>query len=258
VEKLTLGRNYLRYRLTAKTANDLHSPFVFQFFNNVINDQTPYYGFDLIESLRAKHLLDSKSIEVLDYGARSGKRKMKVSRIAAHSVKPKKYGQLLFRIANEFKCKNIIELGTSLGISTLYLSFPDSKSEVITLEGSPEIAALAKMNFDKLKRKNIKLIEGEFSVTLPKALHLLETIDLVYFDGNHRKEPTLSYFNQCLSHINENSIFIFDDIYWSKEMNEAWKTIQSHPAVTTTIDLFQLGIVFFRSGMAKQNFVIKF
>ncbi len=194
----------------------------------------------------------------MDFGARSGKRKIKISTIARRSVKPAKYGQLLFRIVNAFKCRNIIELGTSLGISTLYLSFPDTGNQIITLEGSPEIAGIARTNFERLKRKNIRLIEGEFGVTLPKALHTLETVDLVYFDGNHRKDPTLAYFNQCLSHINENSIFIFDDIYWSREMSEAWKIIQSHPAATTTIDLFQFGIVFFRSGMTKQNFMIKY
>ena len=240
------------------TANDIHSPFVFQLFNDVIRDQTPFYGFDVIESLRAKHLIDNHEIEIIDYGARGGKRKEKISSVSKNVLKPKKYAQLLFRIANNFKCRNILELGTSFGISTLYLSMHDNNSRVITLEGSPEIAALAKKNFNRLSRKNILLIEGEFSDTLPKAISSFPSIDLVYFDGNHRLEPTLSYFNQCLPHINENTIFIFDDIHWSREMNEAWKKIQSHPTTKITIDLFQLGLVFFRPGFNKQNFVIKF
>jgi predicted O-methyltransferase YrrM len=255
---LSLTKDYLRYRLTSLTAHDIHSPFVFEFLNDVIIDETPYYGFELIESMRSKHVLDRSVIEVVDYGARSGIRKQTVSSIARNSVKPKKYGQLLFRIVNAFKFRNILELGTSLGISTLYLSFPDTNGKVVTLEGSPEIARLAKQNFDRLKRNNIELITGEFGETLSKGLRILKNVDLVYFDGNHRKAPTLSYFTQCLKYSNENSIFIFDDIHWSKEMNKAWNEIITHPDITCSIDLFQLGIVFFRKGMLKQHFVIKY
>lgn len=258
VDKLILGRNYIRYRLTANTAHDIHSPFVFQLLNDVINDQTPYYGFDLIESVRSLHLLDNRLIKIEDFGARGGIRNEKISSIARISVKPKKYAQLLFRIANAFKSKKILELGTSLGISTLYLAFPDANSSVITLEGSSEIAKIALQNFERLKRKNITLLQGEFNETLPKAFKMADKLDLVYIDGNHRKAPTLSYFEQCLPYMDEDSIFIFDDIHWSGEMEEAWKIIQSHPLVTTTIDLFQLGLVFFRPGLSKQNFVLRF
>jgi predicted O-methyltransferase YrrM len=258
VDKFTIGKDYLRYRLTALTTHDIHSPFVFELLNDVILDETPYYGFELIESLRSQNLLDNTIISVEDFGARSGSRKQTVSSIARNSLQPKKYSQLLFRIANAFRSKKILELGTSLGISTLYLSFPDTNNKVVTLEGSPEIAARARKNFEKLNRKNIELIEGEFAKTISEALSILQGPDLVYFDGNHRLAPTLSYFNQCLEHANENSIFIFDDIHWSKEMNDAWKQIIDHPLVTCSIDLFQLGLVFFRPGMTKQSFVLKF
>ena len=113
-------------------------------------------------------------------------------------------------------------------------------------------------NFEKLKRKNIQLLKGEFDHTIPQALDQLKQVDLVYFDGNHRKGPTLSYFEKCLARSNEQSIFIFDDIHWSREMNEAWKIIQAHPSVTSSIDLFQLGIVFFRPRLNVEHFVIKY
>ena len=255
--KLSLGRDYLRYRLTSLTAHDIHSPFVFDLLNDVIVDQTPFYGFELIESLRAKHLFDQSVIRIKDFGTRSD-RDAKISTIARTSLKPKKYAQLLFRLVNHFKCENILEIGTSLGITSLYLSFPNANARVITLEGSSALAGLASKNFERLKRKNLEVIVGEFGETLPKALDKFGKVDFVYFDGNHRLDPTLQYFKQCLQHSHAESVFVFDDIHWSREMQEAWLSICNHESVTCTIDLFQLGLVFFRTGMTKQHFTIKY
>jgi predicted O-methyltransferase YrrM len=88
-------------------------------------------------------------------------------------------------------------------------------------------------------------------------LNSLPKLDLVFFDGNHQKVPTLDYFHHCLTKAHENSIFIFDDIHWSSEMDEAWQQIQGHEQVSLTIDLFQFGLVFFRKGIAKQHFTLR-
>jgi len=85
-----------------------------------------------------------------------------------------------------------------------------------------------------------------------------DVIDLVYFDGNHQKEPTLNYFHTCLQKAHKNSLFIFDDIHWSDGMEEAWEQIKKHDRVHLTIDLFQFGIVFFEKEMPKQHFILKF
>lgn len=258
MEKLFLADNYLKYRLRAYTAHDIHSPFVYDLFNNILSDKTPYYGFDLIESIRAKQLLNNSKINIKDFGTGEKQRTVLVSDIAKKAIKPKKYAQLLFRLVNKFSSENILEIGTSLGITTLYLSMPNSKNRIITLEGSPEIAAIAKNNFALIQRKNIELICGEFEESLPIALLKLKKLDLVYFDGNHRRNPTLSYFERCLHLSTEDSIFIFDDIYWSKEMEIAWKEIKKNPKVTLSIDLFQLGIVFFKKGLEKQHFTLRY
>ena len=248
---------YLNYLINAKNAHHIHSPFVFELYKNVFHDKTPFYGFELIESLRARHLLNKQKIFIEDYGTGRKNRHQSICDIVKKSVKPKKYSQLLFRLANSFSSENILELGTSLGITSLYLSYPNKKSRVITLEGSPEIASLAQQNFNLLKRDNIELICGEFSQTLPQSLQKFTHLDMVYFDGNHRKNATLSYFQQCLNHINERSIFIFDDIHWNLEMENAWHEIKENKAVTLSIDLFQFGIVFFRNGIIKQHFTLR-
>ena len=251
-------RKYFNYHLKAGTVHDIHSPFVYDLLNNVIKDKTPFYGFDLLESIRSKHQLDRKIINITDLGTGKKQRKERICDIVNRAVKPKKYSHLLFRLANYFQSENILEFGTSLGLTTLYLSLPRKDSKVITLEGSPEISEIARENFSRLKRNNIELLTGEFDKVLPLALQKLPRLDLVYFDGNHKKEPTLSYFEKCLNHATENSLFIFDDIHWSQEMNDAWNIIKDNPSVTLTIDLFQLGLVFFRKGIIKQHFTLRF
>jgi predicted O-methyltransferase YrrM len=127
------------------------------------------------------------------------------------------------------------------------------------MEGSKEIADFAKQDFQKLKLKNIELVEGNFDNTLSSVVHGLSTVDFAFIDGNHRKEPTIKYFQQLLAKTNNDSILVFDDIHWSSEMEAAWQTIRKNAAVTCSIDLFFIGIVFFRKEFKeKQHFVIRF
>jgi predicted O-methyltransferase YrrM len=250
---------YLKYWFLSKSAHGIHSPFVFVLYNDVIHKKGSYYSFDKIEQLRKKLLLSTKEINVTDLGAgKSGKRT--IAEIAQRSAKSPKYSQLLFRLAYHFKPEAILELGTSLGISTSYLAFANPNSKIITIEGCQNIAAEAKKNFEVLGLKNIESIVGNFDVALRAALCRLPTAtcQFIFIDGNHRKAPTLNYFNQCLAQKNNDSLFIFDDIHWSDEMEEAWEEIKKHPEVTVTIDLFFLGLVLFRKEQVKENFIIRF
>ncbi|KAA3645135.1 MAG: SAM-dependent methyltransferase [Bacteroidetes bacterium] len=250
---------FLKYLIRSFHLHGIHSPFIFDLNDKVIQANLPYYSFDAIESIRAKLLLTNKEIEVLDLGAGSkkgNKQKRKINEIAKSAVKKPKYAQLIFRLVYEFKPKTIVELGTSFGITTAYMAHAASNSKIYTLEGSPEIAKVAKINFEKLNIKNINQIVGNFNDTLPELLKKTETLDFVYFDGNHQEKPTIDYFQLCLEKANENSVFIFDDIYWSKGMKMAWEFIKKHPKVTVSIDLFQIGIVFFKQDQEKQNFTI--
>lgn len=182
-----------------------------------------------------------------------------MSEIAERSSKDKKYCELLFRLAYHFKPTTILEFGTSLGISTAYLASASPNAKVITIEGCRNTASEAKNNFQTLGLQNIETIAGDFDTELSAVgSRQSAIIDFIFFDGNHKKEPTLKYFSQCLESIHNNSVFIFDDIHWSDEMEEAWEEIKSHPKVSVTIDLFFLGLVFFRKEQEKENFVLRF
>jgi predicted O-methyltransferase YrrM len=248
---------FIGYLIKAKGAHSIHSPFVYDLYTKVIKDDGNYYAYPIIESIRAKMLLSETSVNVTDHG--TGKSGIKKARsIANQSVKRAKYGQLLFRLTNTYQPKIIIELGTSLGITTAYLASPLKESKVITMEGCNEIANLAADNFDRLKLKNIEIVIGNFNSTLPATISNLHTVDLVFFDGNHQLEPTLNYFEQLLPLAHANSIFIFDDIHWSEEMGTAWERIASHPEVSVSIDLFELGIIFFSKEKPQNQYVLRF
>jgi predicted O-methyltransferase YrrM len=255
---------FISYKLHASNAkgHGVHSPFVYDFIRKVLLDKRNFYAYEAIELCRNEMLKDQRVLLVEDFGAGSRVRKTNqrsISEIAHSSLKPKKFSQLIFRIVNYYSPEMILELGTSLGITTSYLATANSNAHVTTMEGSNEIAIIAKSNFDKMQLKNVSIIVGNFDDTLPAFLETENTFDLVFIDGNHRQEPTLRYFNQFLPKIHENSILIFDDIHWSGEMEAAWKEIQQHPQVMVTIDLFFIGIVFFRrENKVKQHFSINF
>lgn len=258
MEPLFAAIRFIRYRLTAKTAHGIHSPFVFELLNNVISDRTPFYAFRPIESIRSKMLMDETLLEVTDYGtgAVKGNRRRKVSDIALRYLLPAKYGQLLFRITNRFRPETILELGTSLGISSLYLASPNPSSRLFTVEGCPQTAAVAAANFRRMNAGNIEQRTGEFSSVLPDLLAVLKKVDLAYIDGNHQYQPTLDYFHQLLPYCHENTVLIFDDIHWSRGMEKAWQEIKKHPEVRLTLDLYKMGLVFFRQDATTQHFTL--
>lgn len=255
---------YLRYYLRSMNGkgHGMHSPFVFDFITKVKNDHREYYAYGDVERLRNEMLANKQVINVEDMGAGSSlndHRQRRVCDIARHAAKPAKYGKLFFRMAAYYKPCNMVDIGTSLGITTSYIAAGNPAAKVITLEGASAVADIASENFQKLQLNNVRLVRGNFDDTLPVAINELSTADLVFFDGNHRKEPTVRYFNACLQKINNESIFIFDDIHWSHEMEEAWEVIKTHPSVKCSIDLFFVGIVFFRDEFKEaQHFNIRF
>jgi predicted O-methyltransferase YrrM len=259
-----LAKKYLKYYLTASNSkgHGVHSPFVFEFIKFVLNDKKSYEAYENIEKQRQVLLNDKTVIEVEDFGAGSTVIKTKqrvVKDIAASSLKPKKYSQLLFRMIQFYNKKNVLELGTSFGITTSYIASAKNNPVVTSMEGSQSIANIAQQNFDSLQLNNINIVRGDFEKTLAPFLENTKTIDFAFLDGNHRKIPTLQYFNQILSNSTEETIVVFDDIHWSKEMEEAWEEIKIHEAVTLTIDLFFIGIVFLKKDFkVKQHFAVRF
>jgi predicted O-methyltransferase YrrM len=259
-----LAKKYLHYYLTASNGkgHGIHSPFVFEFIVNVLNDHRHFYTYETVEFVRRQLLKDKNVLTIEDFGAGSAihsSKQRSIASIARHAVKNKKLSQLLFRIVHHYQPQTILELGTSLGISTAYMALANPQAHIITIEGSPSVAKVAKQNHQFLHLHNIDVITGKFDDILPGSLQQLKTIDVGFVDGNHSFEPTRRYFEQMLTKATSQSIFIFDDIHWSKEMEEAWHVIKQHDAVTASIDLFFFGIVLFRSEFrSKREFTIRF
>lgn len=255
---------YLHYYFTASNGkgHGTHSPFVFSFIKNVLNDRTNYPAYEEVESLRKNLRKDNRLIPVEDLGAGTttgAGNQRSISSIATHAAKPPKYAQLLFRMARYYQPQSILELGTSLGLTSAYLAQANEKGKLFTLEGAPSIAELAALHFNQLGLENVEVITGNFDHTLIPTLKKLGRPDMVFIDGNHRKEPTLRYFKILLDHTGPETILIFDDIHWSQEMEEAWEEIRLDPAVQCSLDLFFIGIVFFRQEFReKVHFSIRY
>ncbi len=255
--------DYLKFLLNSKNEHSLHSPFLFDFYTKVVKIKYNPIEFEQIEGLRKRLLNDKREIEITDFGAGSksistNKRNLrKISKIASKSAKSQHLAQLFYRIIQYFGYKSIIDLGTSLGLTTSYQALATSGGKVISFEGCPNIAQIAQSNFHELDLKNIELVIGNIDQTLLEKVEKVKQIDFAFFDANHRIEPTLRYFEICLTKVHEDSCFVFDDIYWSDEMREAWAKIKNHPSVTLTIDLFWVGIVFFRKKQPKQHYILR-
>lgn len=252
---------YLAYRFFSQTKHDVHPPFLFDLITRVFEDKSKISDYIKVENLKKELLGNNKTINVEDFGAGSSVNKgnqRTIGQIAKNSSKPVKYGRLLYRLVKYFNTHTILELGTSLGLSSAYMTLANPDGKVITIEGCPNISSVATENFKKLNIKNIELITGKFDNELTKVINKTYKIDFVFIDGNHRKEPTIKYFEQILQKTNNDSVLIFDDIHWSKGMEAAWKYVKNHTSVTLTVDIFFMGLVFLKKELSKENFIIRF
>lgn len=252
---------YIHYFLIAKNEHAIQGPFIFDFVTKVLYRKDQDEDCKVIDYLRKDLCKSKKVITITDFGAGSNINKSnrrKVKDIAKNSSKNSKFGKLLYRMIKFYKPKNIVELGTSLGISTCYLAKANTKSRVFTFEGCAETAKIANQNLQKLDINNAEITLGNFNKTVNQKLEKIETIDFAFIDGNHQETPTINYFKECLKYANNNTLFVFDDIHWSNGMESAWQTIKEHPKTTVTIDLFFIGIVFIKKELSKENFTIRF
>lgn len=253
---------YINYQLTAYTEHDLHSPFLYNFYMELIKNKHPFSDFEELNKLRKQLQLNATTIEITDLGAGSKKiksNKRQIKQIAKHGIAQKKQAEFLYRLLNKFAPKTIVELGTSVGLTTLYLSKALPKSTIYTIEGCHSLFQFSNELFKTENAQNITSINGNFNTEFPKLLSKTDSLDFLYIDGNHAYEPTINYFKLALEKKKSNSIFVFDDIYWSEGMQKAWKEICSNKEVTLSLDLFYFGIVFFRTeNKEKEHFVLKF
>lgn len=255
LHRLTTLLQYLWY---GRSRYHIHSPFVYAFIKKVLRDKRRFYDMDRIALQRALMLKDISAIQVNDLGAGPNNKKpriahRKVATIARSTGITRLYGELLFRTVDYYQCKNILELGTGLGVSAMYLASANKHTgRFISIEGDTQIAAIARKNLAALDCRNAEVMIGSIQQCLPNALDQLKHIDLAFMDGDHRCEATIAYFNQLLPYLHENSIVVIDDIHWSEEMTQAWNELRKHPEVKLSIDLYRMGLLFFNPDFRQQ------
>jgi predicted O-methyltransferase YrrM len=253
-------KSYLQFLLKSKNQHGVHSPFVFDLVTKCFYDKKKYTEYSILKNYRNSLLQNKNTIKVTDFGAGSKVFKSntrQIAQIAQTAGISSKRAELLFRIVNYFQPENILEIGTSLGLATTALSLGNKNAKITTLEGCSNTLSIAK-NQSHLQNLNyIEFVNTEFEDYLKTYNPQPTTYNLIYFDGNHSKKATLDYFELLLPTITNDSVWIFDDIHWSKDMEDAWKIIKNHPKITITIDTFQWGIVFFRIEQEKEHFIIR-
>jgi predicted O-methyltransferase YrrM len=246
-ENLKLLKNYLNHFIKSshRHGHGIHSPFVYDFVANVLFDKKYYPEYDFFRNIR-KELMDFDiCLDVNEIGAGSKKIQQKtrlVSEMVKVSSVNEKFGRLFFRLAHYYNPLSILELGTSVGLSTIYLSKGAESSKVYTIEGNKSLCDYAKTLFIKKDLKNIEVIEGLFDDKLKTVIPLLTGSPLIFIDGNHSFEPTLGYYRLLSDNLDE-YILIFDDISWSEGMQKAWAEIVFNSKKDVTIDLFRMGII---------------
>ena len=254
-----LLKHYVRHWFVSKTnGHGVHSPFAYKLCEEVFYNPNHFYDFDKLDVLRKALLKNKTNLVIEDFGA--GSKLMpaanrKVNQIAKQGISSKKQSELLYRLVNFLNCKTVIELGTSIGLNTLYLAMPSPDNNVYTIEGSTELHKFAQTLAIENNITNVRFIHGKFDDELPNLLNQLSGFDLLYVDGNHRYTSTLNYFNVALQKYHNNSLIVFDDIYWSKDMTKVWEEIKNHPSVSLSIDTFYFGLVFFKQEIKTKQHI---
>ena len=268
--------SYLKHRMTARHTggHGVHSPYLFEWVRMVMSDENSYYAWEAIEKRRERMLADERIVEFVDYGSggegnhfaedRGAVEDRRVKDIAKGSLAKKKYAQLLARLVNWLgngrldmgdRRLVIVELGTSLGITTAYMAMMDSRNKVVTYEGCPAVADIAKENWKALGIKNIDCRVGE--IKMEDLDRDIQTWDLAFVDANHTYASTRAYFNVLAEKAHAKSVMIVDDIHYNTEMEMAWRAICADERVMSTMDLYQMGLVFFDQNYWKRHYVMK-
>jgi predicted O-methyltransferase YrrM len=261
--KLYHALKYLEYLALSRHSkgHGIHSPFVFDLVSTLFRNKTCVDVVCSIEIIRKSLLKDKRKIVVNDLGSGREKRKTpirKVSEIARNSAIPKRYGTLLSKLAGRFGNGTVLELGTSLGIGTMYMAFANPSASVYTIDACSECSGIAAENFKSAGLSNVKQLNGTFADVLPTFLSAGANPGFVFIDGDHRKKALTENFNMLAESSASTTVIAIDDIHDSPEMTEAWHEIRQHGKVTATIDIFRMGIVFFREDITRNHYRIRY
>lgn len=257
---------YINHVFTAwnTSGEGIHSPYLFELVRFVLRDRNSYYCFADIERRREMLLACSDTLDVVDYGSAGAKEGLHVQRrvcdIAKNHLESAKVGQMMFRLvnwlgANEKRPLEILELGTSLGVTTSYLAAANSRNRVVTLEGSGEVLNVAKGVWRALKLENIEWQEGNIDNSL--YIYARENLDVAYVDANHTYEATRRYVDFLLPRMNGKGVIVLDDIHHSDQMERAWRELKNDARVTSSMDMYHVGLLFVDPHYLRRHYKIR-
>jgi predicted O-methyltransferase YrrM len=254
-QKNSLRKSILLYRrILRHKGHGVHSPFVYNLITKVIEEHCPYYRFSDIELLRRRLLLAEDTVLL----SRNGRlRRYSVASIVAHKAIRPKQGALLFRLTNYFRSQNILQIGASVGLSTLYLTSYSQDVKCVTLEKLPAYASIARRVYEKAACRSVDLRVGDYTALLPCILEEMNTVDFVFFNTSH-ESSIISLFHTCAKYAKADTVFVFEGIKDNRTMRRLWKTVCAHPEVTVTLDLYSMGIVFFNRKLHKRDYTVYF
>lgn len=250
--------SYIKFLFNSTNQHGVHSPFIFDFVTKCLSNKNKHNAYNKLSNYRNILRHSNTVLEITDLGEGSkvlNSKKRRVAKMIRNSSSTVKESKLLFRVIQYFSSKTILELGTSLGMGTYALALANNDANILTIEGCPNTSDFAKSKFEQLEIKNVTFVKGDFTSIIPSLKE--DKFDFIFFDGHHNKDATIKYFESLLSKVHNETVFVFDDIYWSEGMSEAWAYIKAHIAVTVTVDCFHLGFVFFRKEQAKEHFKIR-
>ena len=236
----------------------IHSPYLYYLVRFILYDDNSYYCYAPIERERARLMKATKLIDVVDYGTgSSGKRTL--STIARTSLMPVQDAQIVFRLAHFIRPYTVVELGTSLGVTTTYLSCAvPSDANIYSFEGSKALIAEADKVLSKVgNRARVQFVAGNIDDTLSDILASIEQVDLAIIDANHTQEAAVRYFDLIAAKCTGKSVVLMDDIRYSLPMYEAWKLICADSRVTSSFDLGDMGILFFDKQFLNKHYKLR-
>ncbi|MGH2925612.1 MAG: O-methyltransferase [Solirubrobacterales bacterium] len=159
---------------------------------------------------------------------------------------PAVWGLFLMRLVRELRPQSCLELGTGIGISTGYEAAAlkmNGGGRLITLDGSPEWAAIAEEGISSLGLEGVEFAVGPISDSLPGVLERLAPVDYALVDAEHTEEATIGYFEGIVPHMAPQGVMVFDDIPWTRELWRTWKRIVHDPRVAAGFALGRMGTV---------------
>lgn len=245
-------KNYIKYLFCSRhwRGYGVHSPFAFELVTRVIEEDLPYYKYGLVERVRKSQKMSKRPLVV-------DGRESQLRDLVAGNVDPA-YAQLLFRLVNRYKARNVVETNMRTGIASMYLAAPDSKVKVTTFGNEKALNELALHYMKETGFRNVRVVQGTAEEKLQEVMGELDTLDLLFVNDCASGSDLDDRIGVCMPKTASQTIFVVEGIYANESMTASWKRLQADSRVRVTVDLFRYGLVFFKDNLQKEDYYVRF